>query len=264
MSRIIKAIELAKQTRPQHQYANPATPIGSDIKYTHSKTVPVNHEHLRKNNLLIGLLNQHHIEAYKLLRTRVMRRMNQNNWVTLGVTSARENEGKSQTASNLAISIAMKLSYSVVLVDADLRRPSLHNLFGFQSKIGLIDYLVSGSNIEKMLVNPSIQNLLILPGRKSDSDRFSEHLSSPRMESLVKELKSRYSSRIVIFDLPPVLAGDDAIGFVPHLDATLMVVEDNKSQVGDLKQSIELLEDANIIGTILNKSSEHNKTYGYY
>ena len=264
MSRIIKAIELAKQTRPRHSYAEPIKQLGDDIKYTHSKTVRVNNEHLHKNHLITGQLNHHHTDSYKLLRTRVMRRMQQNNWVTLGVTSARENEGKSLTAANLAISIAMKLNFSVVLVDADLRRPSIHTLFGFNPDTGLIDYLDSSSRIEEMFVNPSIQNLLILPGKKSKSDRFSEYLSSPKMEKLVKELKTRYSSRIVIFDLPPILAGDDAIGFVPHLDTSLLVVEDNKSQMGDLKQAMELLEGSNIIGTVLNKSSEHNKTYGYY
>ncbi len=264
MSRIIKAIEIAKQTRPRHRYTESIKQLGDEVKYTHSKTVKVNHEHLHKNHLLTGLVNQHYIESYKLLRTRVMRRMQQNNWVTLGVTSARENEGKSLTAANLAISIAMKLNYSVVLVDADLRRPSVHSLFGFNPDAGLIDYLDSSSEIEEIFVNPSIQNLLLLPGKKSKSDRFSEYLSSPKMEKLVKELKTRYLSRIIIFDLPPILAGDDTIGFVPHLDTTLLVVEDNKSQMGDLKHSMELLEGANIIGTVLNKSSEHNNTYGYY
>lgn len=265
MSQIIKALERAKHEELGNPFANRKQNGDSRIDFANTQKINVNTALLKQNHVLTAIQNQQYIEAYKILRTRVMSRMQQNRWSTLGVTSSCQSEGKTLTSTNLAISIAMKLNYSVVLVDADLRRPSLHKLLGIKPRYGLIDYLESKVSLEKAFIaTPGIDNLVMLPGKRSASNRLSEHLSSPKMDRLVKELKSRYSSRIVIFDLPPVLAGDDVMGFVPHIDTTLLVVEDNKSQADELMRSIELLEGTNIIGTVLNKSTESNNAYSYY
>ena len=265
MSQISKALEIANLKRSRHNYKR-VNIVGraERVNYTDSKKVKVDQSLLEKNFVLPGLKDNQHIDAYKLLRTRVMRIMQQNNWNTLGITSATENEGKTLTATNLAISIAKRLNYTVVLVDADLRRPSVSKLFGINPSKGLIQYLESNTNIENIFINPGIDNFLLLPGKKTLSDRYSELLASTKMEMLVSELKSRYRSRIIIFDLPPVLAGDDVLSFTPYLDANLFVVEDGKTQADELNKSLELLEGVNILGTVLNKSSETNNTYGYY
>jgi Mrp family chromosome partitioning ATPase len=79
-------------------------------------------------------------------------------------------------------------------------------------------------------------------------------LSSPKMHALVRELKSRYPSRMIVFDLPPVLTVADAIAFAPHVDATLMVVQEEKTGTDDLSRAVEMLESTNLIGTVLNNS----------
>jgi capsular exopolysaccharide synthesis family protein len=262
MDRISKALDMARQVR------RPVGPIQhaeqeKNITYTQTKRVLLDYRHLRLNRVIPALDDKGIIDAYKLLRTRVMQRMQQNNWKSLGITSAAENEGKSLTALNLAISIAKKLNFTVVLVDADLRRPSLHKILGFAPELGLSDHLESGTPIEDILVHPEIDRLIVLPGKSGVADS-SELLASPKMLNLVHELKSRYPSRLVIFDLPPVLVGDDVVSFAPHIDSVMFVIEDDKTQSNELGRALELLENANVIGNVLNKSTRFLSDSSYY
>jgi Mrp family chromosome partitioning ATPase len=85
------------------------------------------------------------------------------------------------------------------------------------------------------------------------------------MADLVEELRTRYPSRLVLFDLPPVLVGDDVVAFAPNLDTAMLVVEDNKTQADALARAMDLLEGIDIIGAVLNKSTEENhQRYDYY
>lgn len=264
MDRISKALELARKSHRSTEGRMVRTDMEKDISYTYTRTVPVDIDFLRNQRVIGGIQDKRVVDAYKLLRTRVLQRMQQNNWRTLGITSAGEHDGKTLTAVNLAISIAMKLNHTVLLVDADMRRPNVHNLFGFQPTLGLRDYLDGDASIEDILVHPSIDRLVILPGRGA-GDGSSELLASPRMVELVEELKSRYASRLVLFDLPPVLVGDDVVAFAPNLDTAMLVVEDHKTQADELAHTINLLEGVDLIGTVLNKSTEENRQgYDYY
>jgi protein-tyrosine kinase len=240
MDRIAKALELARKSQRPAGGRMLHADTEKDISYTYTRTIPVDVGFLRKQRVIGGIQDKRIVDAYKLLRTRVLQRMQQNNWRTLGITSAGEHNGKTVTAVNLGISIAMKLNYTVLLVDADMRRPNLHNLFGFQPTLGLRDYLESDARLEDILVHPSIDRLVILPGRGA-GEGSSELLTSPRMVELVEELKSRYPSRFVLFDLPPVLIGDDVVAFAPNLDTAMLVVEDNKTQTDELARAIDLL-----------------------
>lgn len=266
MDRIGRAIELSKH-QPKHHRGSAETMQQADgigeITYTQTRRLRVEHDFLREQRLISSIQDERIIDSYKLLRTRVMRRLQQNNWKTLGVTSAREDEGKTLTAVNLGMSIALKLDQTVLIVDADLRRPSVHNLFGIQPEYGLRDHLESGVPVDDLLVNPGIDRIVILPG-SSGGGGSSELLSSARMIQLVKELKARYPSRIVIFDMPPMLVGDDVAAFAPQLDAVMVVVEDDKTEMDDLVRGLEVLEDVNLIGTVLNKSFEMMHGYDYY
>lgn len=272
MDRITKALEMARQghklpertLRSKESVAPLASTSPAQIEYTHTRTLTVDEKVLRKNRVVTALDDQGTIDAYRLLRTRVIGRMQQNGWTTLAVTSAGAGVGKTLTAVNLGISIAMKHNYTVVVVDADLRRPTVHKLFGFTPKIGLSDYLVSGTPIEDMLVHPAgIERFVILPGNGAN-EASSELLSSPKMIQLVKELKNRYPARIVIFDLPPVLVGDDVVAFAPNLDTALLIVEEGSTDSDQLEKALELLGGVEIIGTVLNKSKEKPMSYGYY
>ena len=143
----------------------------------------------------------------------------------------------------------------MLIVDANLRHPSVHGYFGIQPKYGLSDYLSDDVELSDVLVNPKgINHFVILPAG-TPTAMSSELLKSPKMCNLVEELTTRYPKRIIIFDLPPVLETADALSFVPCVDAALLVLEDDETKEADLTRTVELLSVTNIIGTVLNKST---------
>lgn len=271
MERIKQALELARQERGKHGNAGgrKASPIGigargvaeEDIEYTKSRNVRIDSHDLRKRRILVNQQNSI-ADAYRILRTQVLQRMRENSWNTLAVTSPRDNEGKTVTATNLAISLAREVDYTVLLVDANLRNPSVHNQLGFFPEYGLSDYLVEDVPLSELLVHPEgISRFVVLPAGRAISNS-SEMLSSPKMARLVDELKNRYPSRIVIFDLPPILSSSDALAFSPLVDSTLVVIEDGGTQKQDLRRAFEMLRGVELIGTVLNKAYTTDRDYG--
>ncbi len=230
--------------------------VPAEITYTQTRKVSLYPGWLRQNRIITGAVIDAYARAYKVLRTQVSQRMRQQGWRTLGVTSPGPREGKTLTAINLAISLALEANQTVLLVDADLRQPSVHAYFGFDVEYGLRDYLLEATPLEQILVNPEIRRLVVLPGGAPLANS-SELLSSPVMLRLVQEVKRRYPSRLVVFDLPPVLTADDVLAFSPYLDASLLVVEEGRTLRDEAARAAELLQAANhnLIGTVLNKSA---------
>lgn len=238
-----------------------ATPI-KETAIAYSQTIvcephlPTLHAH----RIIAGETNPDSLTAYKMLRTQVLQRMTAHGWNTLAVTSPVPGDGKTLTAINLAISLARELHHTVLLVDMDLRNPSIHRCFGLRPDKGIGDFLLHGEPLESMLVNPGINRLVILPGRDPVYNS-SEILASPAMGSLVRELKSRYPTRMVVFDLPPVLSADDALAFAPFADAFLLVLRDGKTTKDEVQHAMELLKDATILGSVLNASDDKISAY---
>lgn len=226
------------------------------IIYTQTRSINVPLAVLRERRILASLGGGAFLEAYKVLRTQVMHRLRENGWNVLGVTSPREQEGKTLTSVNLAISLAMDVTQTVLLVDADLRKPAVDGLFGLKDNPGLSHYLLDNVPIKNCLFHPNIGRFVILPGGESVFNS-AEMLTSPKMISLLQEMKHRYASRIVIFDLPPLLSSADTLAFSPHMDATLLVVEEGKTTKEEIEESLHLLKGtAPVIGTVLNKAGK--------
>ena len=198
--------------------------------------------------------------AYKMLRTRLLQRMRANNWNTLAISSARSNAGKTLTAINTAISIANDPNQRVILIDLDLRRPSVASYLGLDQKFGLTDYLLHGKPIEDIVIRTNIDRLLIIPTFEAQ-ENSSELLSSPEMLLLVKRLASDLQDSIIIFDLPPILDADDMLAFSPYVDTSLFIVAECETRRSDLKQVSDLIEDLEVIGVILNKSDDESPAY---
>ncbi|MDX1696968.1 MAG: CpsD/CapB family tyrosine-protein kinase [Thiohalobacterales bacterium] len=208
---------------------------------------------MRDNRLLGDCAPDQFREAYYLLRTQVLQCFRKNNWQVLAVSSPGEGEGKSLTAINLAISISREIAHSVLLVDADLRRPRLLDHFGIPARRGLGDYLTADLSIEQLLVRPEhIEDLYILPGGRP-LERSSEMLNSAKMNRLLCNMRACHDNLVIIFDLPPVMTSTDTLVFAGQADATLLVVEDGSTQRQDLAGAIERLGNTSIVGTVLNK-----------
>lgn len=198
--------------------------------------------------------------AYKMLRTRVLQRMRANHWTTLAISSARSNAGKTVTAINTSISIASDPNQNVILVDLDLRRPSVGKYFGIEHKYGLTDYLTNNVPIEKVAVKTQIDSLVVIPNY-APQENSSELISSAEMKALVRKLANDADGSTVIFDLPPMLDADDMLVFSEQVDALLFVVAECETRKADLQQVSDLVEDMNVLGVILNKSDDESPAY---
>jgi Mrp family chromosome partitioning ATPase len=190
-------------------------------------------------------------DVYRQLRTKVLTVMNASGFKALAITSPHYGDGKTTVTVNLGVSIALDLKQTVLLVDADLRKPDLQRVLGIPPHAGLTDYLLKGTPLPECLVRPPFDRVSVLTGG-DPLDNSSEVLASPRMISLARELKSRYPDRLVIYDMPPALSQDDPIAFLPQVDAVLVVVRDGITRTEDLKRCLQTLEGANVIGTELN------------
>jgi protein-tyrosine kinase len=201
-----------------------------------------------------------HGAAYKMLRTQVLRRLDQLGANTLGVMSAQSGEGKTLTAINLAIAIAADPARTVLLVDFDLRNPSIHTRFGYQPPVGVEDCLKIRRPVqEAMFKVAGYERLTILPARER-VEHSSELLMSLATVEAVMEMRARYANRIVIFDMPPVLQADDALAFARHLQAGLLVIGEGKTRRDDVTRSFQLLHDLPFVGTVLNGSREPTRS----
>lgn len=287
MSFIDKALERAKQSRqkeagtgvsspePAPKVQRPLPVVGNlgasglqdEICYTVTKTLPVNFDYLKQKHIVIGDNFPNVAEEYKLLRTHILHKTKKDNLNTIMIAGPRPDEGKSLTAINISISIAQEINQTVLLVDTDLRNPSVNTYFGFPIKKGLIDYLRDGEPIPDLLIHPEgIGNLVILPGGKPTSEA-AELIKSPQMVDLVHELKHCYHDRYVLFDLPPVINFADALAFAPLVDGIVIVIEAGRTTREDIQQCLEMLQEFNVLGIVLNKvryKEEENSYYDYY
>lgn len=223
------------------------------IAYTQTRIVALNKDKLRRERIVAANDGDKRAEVYRQLRTQILRKLRDNNWRTIAVTSPNSGAGKTLTAINLAISLSLEVNQTVLLVELDLRNPSILRKLGVDAEYGLIDVIEGRVDLNQALINPGFERLVILPNSGSSSHR-SELLSSPRMGDLLHDIVNRYESRLIIFDLPALLDDDDALVFAPYADATLLVVEDNVSKRDDIERSLQLLEGTRLLGTVLNKA----------
>ncbi|NQY48062.1 MAG: tyrosine-protein kinase family protein [Colwellia sp.] len=181
------------------------------------------------------------------------------------VTSSHPNEGKTYIAINLALSIALEQDKTVLLIDADVLRPSLHRELEFDSKKGLLEYLLAEvTSLSDIIYSTNIENLKLIPAGKPHH-LTNELLASERMESLAKELAERYPDRIVIFDCPPILGVTETPVLSDLVGQALIVVEESKTKTDDVKTAVSQLNNDIAIGLVMNKTIRSKKDiYGYY
>lgn len=273
MERIKQAIEKAKNLQPdtaakiiqikqpesipasyQPATQQPADTLG-DVSYNQTRVIPLNAAHLEKNRIFAFNKNDPMSIAFDVLRTQVLQKMEEKGWRTLAITSPTPAVGKTVVAINLAMSIAQKTNKTAMLVDFDFRQPRIGAYLGLPMEKSLNDLLHLDKDIElsDILINPDIPRLVVLPTMYAVKNS-SETLSSRMISTLIKDLRERYESRIIIFDLPSLLHSDDAISVLPQIDCILMVVANGMSSRREIEDSLRHLSKANLIGTVFNKA----------
>ena len=182
------------------------------------------------------------------------------------VTSALPGEGKTFMAVNLAISIAMELDTTVLLVDADVARPAVPERLGLSQDSGLLDLLTRKDlDVGDVLMRTNIERLSILPAG-SPHARATELLASEAMARLIEELAGRYPDRVLIFDAPPLLSSTESRVLATHMGQVVLVVEADRTPQATVKNALDAIEDCPVVMTVLNKieRSESGSYYGSY
>lgn len=172
------------------------------------------------------------------------------------VTSALPGEGKSVISSNLAIAIAKGEDQQVLLVDCDLRKPSLHELFKYPRSKGISEILQGKADISECIVNTSIDKLVILPAAKEPPANPSELLESRKTSALIQDLAGREGDWFIIIDTSPIQATVDPKILSDVVDGIVMVVRYRYTREAEFKMALEALPKEKIIGTVLNGVDE--------
>ncbi|MEO0034568.1 MAG: hypothetical protein RLZZ501_591 [Pseudomonadota bacterium] len=265
MDRLEKALEKAREARRENlaapAAAEPRPAPGPDSgpaaagAGTGPGRVAIDVDTLERNRLVAQRAGHAVSDTFRILRSKVLQAIGRSNIRTFAVTSPNYGDGKSTVDLNLAISLAADVKQTVLVVDLDLRNPSIHDYLGITPTAGLADFFMRDVPVPQCLVRPAIERLVVLPVNGA-IDNSSELLGTPRMAALARELKERYADRIVIYDMPPLLVQDDVIAFLPNVDGVLLVVREAKTQREDLSRCLYELQGANLVGVVLNDSRE--------
>lgn len=216
----------------------------------------------RKQPLLFAFqADQPGVEAYRLLRARIFSGTQTKPPKTLLVTSPEAGAGKSTVSANLAMVMA-EAGHKVILVDADLRRSSLHRLFGLPNKLGLKDLLVGSADLDTVLLSSSNPNLQILTTGVLPSNP-TELLGSERMRVIIRQLAAR--AAVVVIDSPPLLAVADGALLASQVDGVLLVAARDETTRKRAETAFQLLEKmgAQVLGVVFNKSQGDERYYYY-
>jgi protein-tyrosine kinase len=180
------------------------------------------------------------------------------------VTSSRHGEGKTFTAINLALSIALEKDKTVLLVDADVIRPSMMKTLELERKQGLMEYLLGGNqDISEVMYKTNLDNLRIIPAGQSHH-LSTELLASEKMFEAVEEFANRYTDRVVIVDTPPLLGINETTILANLAGQALVVTQESKTKLADIEEAVRHLNPEMAIGFVVNKSERINtKGLGY-
>lgn len=275
MSKIYKALEKAEREREdglREEGLNVADKVTPEIGEEIIERTAMAEEIASSTNLVcLSRSNSVAAEQFRKLRTYLLRFKTYGSPKTIMVTSATAGEGKTFVAANLAISISHELHTHALLVDCDLRNPTLAQWMGLRNGKGLSDYLSGDGNTSELFMKTKVEKVNLLPSGTAQ-DRPTELIGSKKMEDLVHEMRSRYSDRYIIFDSTPLLATTEPEVLAKFVDGIIIVVRAGVTPRETVKQAIASLEKGKIIGFVLNylefrshgQSSRYFGSDGYY
>ena len=273
MENIRQAVERAKANGLQQPNGFQAEPLRKQARPS-----PIEHSKSKQKAQELELdsacLQSHRIVAYDgqdprsrsfdILRTEVLRSMDLKGWKTLAVTSPTPSCGKTLTAVNLALSIARQPDRQVCLVDLDLRKPQVAVSLGLSCREGVLGVLEGRVEIENATIEARVgsSRLEVLPTAASPDSP--DLVASTAMRTFLQDVAGARKSRIVIFDLPPLLTGHDVISILPHIDCVLFVAAVGVSKVSEIEECYTYLQEADLVRFVLNKVPQSATTYAYY
>lgn len=271
MSRIEKALEKAAQLRQESPVQAEENFLSqpAEAKATVAGTFPIQKDAITiSNRLLVTITDPSSpiAEEYRKLKSALVASARQEGFSNvLMVTSSIAGEGKSITALNLALSLAQEIDHTVLLIDADLRRPSILQYLGCEAGKGLFDILEGHAEMNETLIHTGVGRLVILPAGKVVSNPV-ELFSSNRMANLLQEIKHRYPDRFVIIDTPPILPFAETRTLARLVDGVIFVIKERFTSRESVSEALAALKDTRILGAVYNDAEliPGNDRYGYY
>ncbi|MBN2034878.1 MAG: polysaccharide biosynthesis tyrosine autokinase [Deltaproteobacteria bacterium] len=202
-------------------------------------------------------------ENFKVLRAQILFPRNGNRPRTIMITSAQPGEGKTFVAANLAASIALSIDEHVLLLDCDLRQPTLHNILGYDRSEGLYELLTGKKDFSQLVISTSIDKLSFLAAGKGYR-RATELLGSSLMENFLKKLKQQHADHFVIIDATPCQLTSEATVLAKYVDGVVLVVRARKTPRKDVQKAIETVGREKLMGVVFNGYEQARKRYDKY
>lgn len=259
MGKIYEALERAKKSQTEM----PVPPSSNDAVVKDGVSEPMS-QGLSRELVVVDKPGSQASETFRYLRSLVVRPAQGTPPRTLLVTSALAGEGKTYVASNLAVAISQGLDDHVLLVDADLRAPRIHRIFGLGDVVhGLSTHLDIQTPLEELLRKPGLPKLTILPGGNS-THRPAELLTSERMRRLIQELRNRYEDRFVLFDSTPLELTPETYVLANEVDAILFVVRRGLTPRRSVRAALEKIQREKLLGIVFNGDDAVMKRYRKY
>lgn len=203
------------------------------------------------------------LAAYRILRTRVLQKMEAEGYRTLAVVSPNSGAGKTVTAINLAIAIGSKANSRAMLADLDFYRPSVARYLGLKEAPSILDFFEGKKPLRDVTVRPDLPDMLVAANERV-SRRGAEYLTSRSVDEMITRGLGEFGAQVMIFDLSPLLGCDDSIAFLPKVDCALMIAASGNTKESDLKDAMRLLGKTKLIGTVLNKAPAGSAPGAYY
>jgi len=272
MGKIFDALEKAgKSNDPgRTKFATERTPKpqttinGNVVPLTaHKQPLPSGPEGIDPNLVTLHSPQSVEAELFKVLRTNLLFPSTGRPPKSIMVTSALPGEGKSFVCANLAVSIAKGIEEHVLLIDADIRKPTIHIIFGLEQASGLSQYLVTGSDVSRHFAKSTIPKLTILPAGKPPENPM-ELLTTQKMKALLEEVAQRYEDRYIVIDSAPPSLATETAAIANYVDGIIIVVKAGRTPRNAVSELIEQLGKEKILGIVMNHSDHTvKKYYGY-
>lgn len=252
---------LTQPTQPAPYPTSSAPTYAAPVSPQYGRLAPV-------SSFLVSLHDPHSptAEEYRKLKSVLVKLTTGEKFKNcLMVTSSVPSEGKSLTAVNLAISLAQEFDHTVLLVDADLRRPSVHQYLNVEQGVGLSEVLSGEAQLGETIIPTGIGKLSIIRGGRSVSNP-AELFSSQHARSVISELKHRYPDRYIIFDTPPVLPFAESRSLAHLMDGVLFVVMERLTSQSNIKDALDSLKGCPVLGVVYNAAQvdPHDGRYSHY
>ncbi len=198
------------------------------------------------------------MECFRRLRLKIRNVLETNSHKALAFVSASQGEGKSTIVLNAAIALSQDINCRVIVLDADLRKPSIHRFLGLRPRKGLVNLLNGETDVGSVIMETFIPRLSILPAGDRPKNP-GELLTTKKLREIVTTLKSQFD--FVIIDTPPILAFSETVPLCKQADGVILVIEVNHTKKRPVRRALELLQDCTVLGFVMNKEEVVSSDY---